>query len=62
MDDLLTEIETVLKNTGMSPSQFGDLAVGDRSFVFDLRDGRDLRLSTVKKVRAFIAKQETASA
>lgn len=55
--DLLTEIEAAMAKSGLSPSQFGEDAVGDRSFVFDLRNGRDLRLSTIKKVREFIAKQ-----
>jgi predicted transcriptional regulator len=60
-EDLLTEIEALLEKTGMSPSTFGNDAVGDRSFVFDLREGRDLRLSTVKKVRAFIAQQQAGA-
>jgi hypothetical protein len=57
-EDLLDEIEAALRKTGISPSRFGEEAVGDRSFVFDLRKGaRDLRLSTVQKVRDFIAGQ-----
>lgn len=59
--ELLTEIEAVLTKTGLSASKFGKEAVGDRNFVFDLREGRrDLRLSTVEKVREFIRSQEAA--
>lgn len=55
---LLAEIDEALKKTGMSPSKFGLGAVNDSSFVFDLRSGkRDLRLSTVQRVRDFIAGQ-----
>jgi hypothetical protein len=59
--DLLIEVEKALKKTGMSPTRFGRDAVSDPSFVFDLREGkRDLRLSTVQRVRDFIAGQEVA--
>lgn len=54
---LLAEVEAALEKIGMSPSLFGEQAVGDRSFVFDLREGRDIRMSTAEKVRKFIAQQ-----
>jgi predicted transcriptional regulator len=58
-DELLTEIEAALTKTGLSATKFGKDAVGDPSFVFDLREGkRDLRMSTVQRVREFIAGQE----
>lgn len=57
-EELLSEIEAALEKSGKSPSQFGEDAVGDRSFVFDLRKGaRDLRMSTIKRVREYIASQ-----
>jgi hypothetical protein len=58
---LLTEIEEALEKSGLSASKFGKDAVGDSNFVFDLREGkRDLRLSTVQRVRDFIAGQGAA--
>jgi hypothetical protein len=55
---LLDEIEDALRKTGLSATKFGKDAVNDSSFVFDLREGkRDLRLSTVQRVREFIASQ-----
>lgn len=57
--ELLAEIESALSRMGMSASQFGQLAVKDRSFVADLREGRDVRMSTARRVRDFIAKQES---
>lgn len=57
-EELLAEIEAALAKSGLSATKFGKDAVGDPSFVFDLRDGkRDLRVSTVQRVRDFIAGQ-----
>ena len=55
-EDLLNEIETFLKETGMSATRFGDDAMGDRPLVMRLRAGRDVKLATVDKIRAFMAK------
>jgi hypothetical protein len=54
---LLAAVETALAATGMSATAFGRAAVSDPSFVTALRNGRDLRVSTVKRVRDFIAAQ-----
>ena len=56
-EDLLNEIETFLTDTGMSATRFGDEAINDRALVMRLRAGRDLKLATVDKIRAFMAKQ-----
>ena len=55
MSTLLTEIEKFLETHDMAPTKFGDDALGDRHFVRQLREGRDLRLSTLEKVRQFMA-------
>ena len=47
----LREIETFLSETGMTASRLGWLSTGDPSLVFDLRNGRDLKTSTMDKVR-----------
>ena len=51
---LLTHVEKHLREQGISPARFGRAAVGDPSFVFELRRGRDPRSRTVTKVLAFI--------
>ena len=55
MDDLLTQIEGFIESHRLSEWQFGEQAVNDRHFVRQLRAGRDLRMSTVAKVRDFMA-------
>lgn len=55
---LLQEIEAFLADTGMSATSFGKLALNDPPFVQQLRKGRDLKLSTAEKVRAFMAGYE----
>lgn len=58
---LLAEIEKFCAEAGLSESQFGTLALNDKNFIPQLREGRDVRLSTVERVRAFIAAQEKAA-
>jgi hypothetical protein len=55
---LLRDIEKFLKNSNTPPARFGREAMGDPRFVFDLRNGREPRLRTIKRVRAFL---ETAA-
>lgn len=50
----LQEIETYLAESGMKPTTFGKLAMGDPRFVATMRDGRAPNLSTVDRVRKFI--------
>ena len=58
MENLTKEFErrvaAFLRRTELSPSEFGARAVGDRSFLGDLRRGRSPRLATVERVLAFI--------
>lgn len=66
MDTLLSDIEKFTANNGLSEWQFGELALNDRHFIRQLRDGRDLRMSTVERVKCFMAtyrpsKQATAA-
>jgi len=49
------KVEAFLAATGFKPTEFGRLAVGDPSFVLNLRRGRSPRLTTADKVMAFIA-------
>jgi hypothetical protein len=59
--NLLFEIDKFLRRSNMPPTRFGRLAVRDPRLVGDLRNGREPRAETVRKVRAFIATQQVAS-
>lgn len=58
---LIQEIDEFVAKHGMADSQFGKLAVNDRHLVRDIRDGRDLRLSTVDRIRNFMAEYVPAT-
>jgi|GEM_PF-6687497 len=59
-DTLLTEIETFLAMHDLTASEFGISCLHDPSFVFRLRDGKDIRASTVDKVRRWMASRPLA--
>lgn len=52
---LLRRVEDFIKRNRMPPARFGRNAVGDPCFVFDLRNGREPRSRTVRRVEAYIA-------
>jgi hypothetical protein len=52
--NLLREVEKFLRRSDTAPTRFGRDVVGDPRFVFDLRNGRDPRPSTVARVRAYL--------
>ncbi len=54
-------ISAFIRDAAMSPSEFGQRAVGDRSFWGDLRRGRSPRLATVDRALAFMADWERAN-
>ena len=51
---LLREVERFLRQNDTAAASFGREVMGDPRFVFDLRNGRDPRPSTVARVRAFL--------
>jgi sulfate adenylyltransferase subunit 2 len=53
----LTEIERFLKDAAMDPSVLGKQAIGDPSFVSDLRKGRSPSTRTMERVRAWMSAQ-----
>lgn len=59
---LLQRIENHLKVRRMPPTRFGREAVGDPSFVFNLRNGREPRASTVARVQAYLDARESQNA
>ena len=55
---LLVRIERYLRATKTAPTRFGREAVGDPNLVADLRDGREPRRATTRRVLAFIEANE----
>ena len=55
---LITEIEAFLSRHEMSAISFGRKVLRDPHFVRDLRAGRDLKMSTVDRVRGFMAEYD----
>lgn len=55
MSTLLNDAEAFAATHSLSDSQFGVLAVNDKNFLRDLRDGRRLWPETEAKVRTFMA-------
>ena len=51
---LLDLIDAYLRQTKTAPTRFGRDVVGDPNFVLNLRDGRQPRKRTVKRVMRFI--------
>ena len=61
--EFLAEVDAFLSETGTAPTALGRGALGDPSFVNNLRDGRDCRLSTIARVREWMrAQRGTAEA
>ena len=54
-EEFLEEVVAYCAAAEMSETAFGLKVVKDGSFVSGLRDGRDVRLGTVERVRAFMA-------
>ena len=59
---LLQEIEAFLLANSMSATAFGADALNDPPFVAQLRNGRDVKLSTAERVRKFMADPERQKA
>lgn len=53
----LGQVEAFLAETNTDPTRFGIDAMNDPSFVFELREGRSCRSSTMDKVLAYIAER-----
>ena len=51
---LLQMVERHLRETRTPPTRFGREVLGDSRFVFDLREGREPRNRTARKVIAFL--------
>ena len=52
--DIRRRIEQYLRRTRTPPTRFGREVLGDPRFVFDLREGRELRAETAARVTAWL--------
>lgn len=52
---LVAEVDDFLERNRIPETTFGRLVMKDPHFVRDLRAGRDLKMSTVERVRTFMA-------
>ena len=62
MANLIDDIAAFIETHELSESQFGVLALNDKNLIPDMRDGRDMRMSTVAKLRAFMDSYEAGEA
>ena len=51
---LLRKVEKFLRLSDIPPTRFGRDVMGDPRFVFDLRNGREPRPETIRRVLAFL--------
>ncbi len=51
---LLREVEQFLRTSDIPAARFGREVMHDPRFVFDLRKGREPRIQTVTRVRAYL--------
>ena len=51
---LLREVEKFLRTSEIPAARFGRDVMRDPRFVFDLRKGREPRIETVNRVRAYL--------
>ncbi|MDB5698122.1 MAG: hypothetical protein JWN69_926 [Alphaproteobacteria bacterium] len=56
--NLLRRIELYLARSGTAAARFGRDALGDPRFVWDLRNGRQLRARTVQRVSSYLDARE----
>ncbi|MFN3347385.1 hypothetical protein [Pseudorhodoplanes sp.] len=60
-EQFAVRVETFLQASGFKPTEFGRQAIGDASFILNLRRGRSPTLATADKVLAFIEQLEAAT-
>ncbi len=58
--DLLSEIEAFCKEAGIAEATFSTRAVNDGKFVGRLREGANVTVGMVERVRAYIATERAA--
>lgn len=56
------EVAAFLKKTGMKPTTFGRVAMGDPRFVHTLEEGRAPNTRTIERARAFMEQHRSERA
>ena len=56
--ELLQRVERYLRRSGMTPTRFGREALRDPRLVWDLRNGREPRPPTARRIRDFLDTRE----
>ena len=51
---LISDIEAFISAHDLTERRFGELALNDKNFVSDIRDGRSPSLKTVDKLKRFM--------
>jgi 2,4-dienoyl-CoA reductase-like NADH-dependent reductase (Old Yellow Enzyme family) len=59
---LLQRIEQHIRARRMTPTRFGREAVGDPNLVTQLKDGRELRVATMRRILAYLDNHEQGGA
>lgn len=52
--EVTAEIEAFLERHAMSAAMFGEMAMGDRRFFYDVRKGRKMEPETIDALRLFM--------
>jgi len=60
-EQILSEIESFIRDTGMGEAYFGQVAVGNSKLLPRLREGRSIQIDTAERVRAFIQTKRAVS-
>jgi len=55
---LMRRIEKYMKREDMKPTRFGREAAGDPRLISDIKNGRELRDSTIARIQAWLDEQE----
>lgn len=53
-EKILSEIEAYLRRTGLNQSDFGELAMGNRSFVARLRKGTNVGIGSIERAQRWM--------
>lgn len=53
---LVADIQSAIEAADMTKTEFGRIAINDPCLVTDLKNGRELRFATLRRVEAAIAK------
>ncbi|TCV66313.1 hypothetical protein [Neorhizobium sp. S3-V5DH] len=61
LDEFKNTIEQFIEKTSMTPTQFGKRFASDPLFVFQLREGREPRSATRRKVLEALKSAEVAA-